>query len=63
MSMSRIREFYGVSARRGRRIVYNGGFNPHGGVITGSDGLRLRIRLDGEKRSRRFHPTYCLYYL
>lgn len=30
---------------------------------TGSDGSRIRVRLDGEKRAVAYHPTWCMEYL
>lgn len=64
MSMEYIRKNYSVPAKRGCRIEFLGkGPVPVGGVITGSRGARLRIRLDGEKVSRNYHPTWALRYL
>ena len=60
MSMYAIRKRYDVPAKRGQRVQYLGGLGIKRGVITGSDGFRLRIRLDGDAQSRRFHPTYCV---
>jgi hypothetical protein len=57
--MDYIRAAYGVPAKRGGRIQYRGQL----GTITGADGGYLRIRLDGEKRSKRFHPTWLIEYL
>ncbi len=64
MSMRYIREFYRVPAKRGMRVTYsNPKFsNPKQGIITGSMGAYLRIRLDGEKRSRPYHPTWEIQY-
>lgn len=56
--MDYIRWFYEVPAYRGRRVSYNGRI----GVITGSRGMYIRIRLDGEKRSYIYHPTYEIDY-
>ena len=65
MSMDYIRRTYGVPAKRGARVRLN--WCPPApaveGVITGAAGARLRIRLDGEKRSRTAHPTWCVEYL
>jgi hypothetical protein len=63
--MQRIREYYGVPAKRGMRIVYHGAKRVRLGTITGSDtaGMYLRIRLDGDRRSTLFHPTWQLEYL
>lgn len=62
MSMDYIRRTYKVPAKRGARVRVNWG-HPAEGVITGAAGARLRIRLDGEKRSRTAHPTWCVEYL
>ena len=56
--MEYIRRTYGVPAKRGGRVDYRG----QKGTITGSDGAYLLIRLDGEKRSKRYHPVWCLAY-
>jgi len=56
--MKYIRGAYNVPAYRGRRVAYMGKM----GVITGSRGHYLRIRLDGEKYSCNYHPTYEIDY-
>lgn len=64
MSMDYIRETYGVPAKRGGRVEYlasDGDLME--GTITGSVGAYLRIKLDGAKRSGRYHPTWALKYL
>lgn len=33
------------------------------GVITGSSGFRIRVRLDGERKSKLFHPTWNIEYI
>jgi hypothetical protein len=64
MSMEYIRRYYGVPAKRGARVAYTGSKGVTvTGVITGSDCQYLRIRLDGERRSFRYHPTWELTYL
>lgn len=64
MSMQRIRRRYDVPAKRGMRVRYvaDGKHPPEMGTITSSDGMRLRIRLDSQKRSYLFHPTWGLEY-
>jgi hypothetical protein len=55
-----IRNYYGVPAKRGGRVEFQG----KQGVITGAGpGAHLRIRLDGEKIVRCYHPTWELKYL
>lgn len=58
MSMDYIRRHYKVPARRGLRVKFQG--KP--GVITGSSGAYLRIRLNGERRVGRYHPTWEIDY-
>lgn len=50
--MDYIRNYYGVPAKRGGRVTYQG--NP--GTITGHSGPHLKVRLDGEKHSGIYHP-------
>ncbi len=59
MSLADIRAYYGVPAYRGARVK---AFQQLG-VITGSDGAYIRVRLDGEKLARAYHPTWCMEYL
>lgn len=54
-----IRKLYGVPARRGARVEYDG----QRGVITGAINAHVRIRLDGETKSRIYHPTWKIKYL
>ena len=64
MSMKWVRWYYNVPAKRGGRIEYTpceGSKDaPAMGTITGTDGPYLRVRLDGEKRSRLYHPIWQL---
>jgi hypothetical protein len=57
--MEYIRETYNVYAKRGMQIIAIG--KP--GIITGSTNEYLRVRLNGEKKSRLYHPTYQIEYL
>jgi len=52
MSLEYIRKYYNVPAKRGRTVRYRG----KSGHITKSIGPYLRVLLNGEKRSRIFHP-------
>lgn len=52
------RDQYGVPAYKGVRVWLDG--KP--GVIVGSDGPHLRLRLDGEKRTVCAHPTWMMEY-
>ncbi|MFC4373348.1 hypothetical protein ACFO5K_04465 [Nocardia halotolerans] len=62
MSMKYVRDYYAVPAKRGGRVRYTGDGAPRLGTITSAD-HRIRVRLDGEKRPRIFHPTWELEYL
>jgi hypothetical protein len=60
MSLAWIREYYGVPAKRGMRIVFDGRL----ATIVGAglwDG-RIRIRLDGENHAVSAHPTWRIEY-
>lgn len=63
--MRRIREFYSVPAKRGGRVRYTFGGASREGTITGTTRTQmyLRVRLDGDKYPRPFHPTWHLEYL
>lgn len=58
-SFDYVREHYGVPAKRGKRVIADG--KP--GRITSADGARIRIRLDGNKQSTLWHPTWRINYL
>lgn len=65
MTMAYIRKTYGVPAKRGGRVEYTSDakFTTQG-VITGSSGPYLRIKLDINRVALRFHPkTDGLVYL
>lgn len=59
--MDYIRKTYGVQARRLGRVIYLG--NRLGTITGATTSGHLRIRLDGDKHSRKFHPTWELVYL
>ena len=61
--MAYIRQTYGVPAKRGARVEYTGEISPTIGTVTGSEGARLRIRMDGEPHTGIYHPTWELRYL
>ena len=63
MSLAYVRNTYGVPAKRGMRVEYCGQDNVRRrGVIT-SASHHVRVRLDGEKHSRPYHPQddYLIY--
>ena len=59
MSLEYIRNYYGVPAKRGMKVKF---FNKSS-IIVGSRGAYLKIRLDGERDSKPYHPTYELEYV
>lgn len=59
MGIKYIRDYYKVPAKIGGLVLYNG----RPGVIVAGYKQYLRIRLDGEKRSGIYHPTYLIEYL
>lgn len=64
-SIAYLRSAYGIPAKKGMRVkLKKAYFNipSDGGVITGAKHAYLRIRIDGEKHSRFFHPTYGVIY-
>lgn len=64
MSMSYIRKFYGVPARRGARIEYTeGNAVVITGVIRSARGAYLRVMPDGFNASITLHPTWNVKYL
>lgn len=58
-----IRTYYQVPARRGTRVRYRGGQIPQEGTIVGFRDAYLRVRLDGEREIRSYHPTWRIDYL
>ena len=63
MSMQYIRNAYNVPAKRGARVEYTGEISPSVGTITGSEGARIRVRMDGEAYTGIYHPTWEMRYL
>ena len=64
-SLDWIRQQYSVPAKRGGRVEYTGDRRRGAqfGTITGALGGHLRIRLEGQKNSLSYHPTWKLRYL
>lgn len=64
MSMKYIRDTYGVPAKRGMRVVLveDDGRRRTGGTITGAKNAYLCVRLDGERRTRLYHPNHDIEY-
>jgi hypothetical protein len=64
--MEYVRRAYGVPAKRGVRIVYDGdGGIAKTGTIMSASGSYLRVYFEGEPRLRRhtLHPTWHVKYL
>ncbi|MFC0431079.1 hypothetical protein [Kutzneria buriramensis] len=59
MSADYVRRYYGVPARRGGRVEFDG----RPGVITSCPGAYVRVRLDGQHRSVPAHPAWRMRYL
>lgn len=65
MSIAEIRESRNIPAKVGGRVRYTGNADgkPRMGTITGAKRGYLQIRLDGEKHSGNYHPTWELEFL
>jgi len=63
MSMEYIRNYYKVPARQGGRVCYSGGPEARLGTIVSASGGHLNIRLDGQRHTLPYHPTWKLEYL
>jgi hypothetical protein len=64
VSLDYIRNYYGVPAKRGMRVEYCGHDNVRRkGTVTGASYAHVRVRLDGEKISKPYHPKddYLIY--
>lgn len=59
MSVAYVRDQYGVPAKRGARVVFDG----QPGVITSCPGAYVRVRLDDHNHSVPAHPTWRMHYL
>ena len=59
--MDWVRRHYGVSVKRGARVFVQ--CENREGTITGAAHGMLRIRLDGDKISALYHPTWKLIFL
>jgi hypothetical protein len=74
MSMAYIREYYGVPAKRGARILYDGDslakfimgfmYHPKPGTVVAAKGNYIRVRFDSNpKEIVTLHPTWNVRYL
>lgn len=59
MSAAYVRAVYGVPAKRHMRVIAIG----RPGTIVSFPGQYIGVRLDGERRVRRYHPTWHIEYL
>ena len=59
MGMKWIREHYNVPAKRGMGVIAQG----RKGMIVGSKGEYLRVRIEGEKNIISFHPEWEMEYI
>ena len=48
-----VRNYYKVPAKKGKIVSYNGKL----GVITGGSGPHVKVKLEGEKHARPYHPS------
>jgi len=63
MSLRYIRRYFEVPAHRGTRVEFTGDKSLKLGTISGSEGMNLRILMDGEAFTGIYHPTQNLRYL
>jgi len=61
--MKYIRDYYGVPAKRGAKIIYTGNGERVEGRITGSINAHLRARLEGVEYAVILHPTWKVEYM
>uniref|UniRef100_A0A6M3LP62 Uncharacterized protein n=1 Tax=viral metagenome TaxID=1070528 RepID=A0A6M3LP62_9ZZZZ len=52
-----IRDYYKVPATKGKIVSYRGKL----GVITGASGPHVKVRLEGEKIAKPYHPSDLKY--
>lgn len=62
MSMSYIRQAYGVPAKRGGRVTYTGNDEPQLGTIKSASNYYLKVLIDGEEIPHTYHPTWAIFY-
>jgi len=58
VSLAYIRDYYGVPARRGGRVRFDG----RDGTIVGAQAQYLRVRLDGDRRPITAHAKWRMEY-
>ena len=52
-----IRKYYKVPATKGKIVAYKDKL----GVITGASGPHVKVRLEGDKHAKPYHPTDLKY--
>jgi hypothetical protein len=60
--MKYIRDTYGVPIKRGARVEYSGGEKIVFGTVKSAGLGYMKILIDGEKKSKIFHPTWKIRY-
>jgi ribosomal protein L21E len=58
-SLEYIRKYFGVPAKMGTRVKYEG----KTGRITGATGEYIKIKMDGEKKSYCYHASWKIEYM
>ena len=58
MSFEYIKKRYGITLKRGQRVLAC----DQKGIVTGAKGGYVRIKLDGHKKSINHHPTDSIIY-
>lgn len=60
-----INRFYGLSIRKGQRVVYSGGTLPERGVVKRADkaSMHVHVLLDGYYHILKLHPTWMMEYV
>ena len=61
--MDYIRRTYSVPAKRGGRVAWTTAENAAQGVIVGSHGQYLRVRMDDSGLTLTLHPTWMILYI
>lgn len=61
--MEWIRRTYGVPAFVGAEVICQDGGKKRKGTIVGTRDCRLLVRLDGEAKTRSYHPTRNIEYI
>jgi hypothetical protein len=60
VSLGYIHHTYGLTVRRGSRVLYSGGPAPQLGTVQGARGAHLMFQLDGERYASPLDPSWEL---